>query len=156
MRKLRPLNLGGVLIPLAMILVCKANKWCKWMISKRTSKRWLNKKLESKLWYQLKVHLEGGWTVEMLIKYKNTIIKMNNQMVNSKTRSEAGFPIKGSRASPLNSSRLRVEVHNCLLPWIRQTNKYEWCKQYVASRVKCNESNNTSVSNIERVKWKKW
>jgi len=112
--------------------------------------------LISQEYSSLKVHLEGGWTVEMLIKYKNTIIKMNNQMVNSKTRSEARFPIKGSRVSPLNSSRLRVEVHNCLLPWIRQTNKYEWCKQYVASRVKCNESNNTSVSNIERVKWKKW
>ena len=32
----------------------------------------------------------------------------------------------------------------------------DWWKQYIASRVKCNESNNTSVSNIERVEWKKW
>ena len=32
-----------------------------------------------------------------------------------KIRSEARFPVKGSRTSPLHSSRLRVEVLNYLL-----------------------------------------
>jgi len=77
-------------------------------------------------------------------------------MVNSKTRSEAEFPIKGSRTSPLNSSGLKVEVHNCFLTWMRKTEKYEWCKQYIVSRRKCNESNNTGASNIEKVEWEKW
>ena len=31
-----------------------------------------------------------------------------------KTRSEAKFPVKGSRTSPLYSSRLGVKVLNCL------------------------------------------
>jgi len=51
----------------------------------------------------------------MLIKYENAIIKMNNEMDNSKTISEAVFPIKGSRTSLLTFSRLRVEMLNYLL-----------------------------------------
>ena len=35
---------------------------------------------------------------------------------------------------------------------MRKTNKYEWSKQYIANRVKCNEINNTAVSNRERVR----
>ena len=71
----------------------------------------------------------------MLIKCENATIKMNNETVHSKTRNETEFPIKGSKTSPLNSSKLKVEVLNCLLTWMRKTDKYEWCKQYIASEV---------------------
>jgi len=43
-----------------------------------------------------------------------------------KTKSEAGFPVKGSKTSPLYFSRLGVKVLNCLLVEMTETNKYEW------------------------------
>jgi len=58
----------------------------------------------------------------MLIKCENTIIKMNNTNGQLKSRSEAEFPIKGSRTS-LYFSKLRVKVLNCLLTWKRKTDK---------------------------------
>ena len=79
---------------------------------------------------------------------------MNNENCQLKTRSEVGFPIKSSRTSTLNSSRLRVEVLNCLLTWMRKIDKYEWYKQYIASKVKCNESNNTRIA-IEKREWER-
>jgi len=60
---------------------------------------------------------------------------MNNEHGQLKSRSEVGFPIKGSRVSPLYSSSLRVEVLNSLLDWKRKTDKYEWCKQYIPSSI---------------------
>ena len=66
-----------------------------------------------------------GWIGEMLIKCEITIIKMNNENCQLETRSEAAFPIKGFSTFPLNSSRLRVEMYNCLLSWMRKTDKYD-------------------------------
>ena len=43
--------------------------------------------------------------------------KMNDANGQLKSRSEAGFPMKGSRTSPLYFSRQWVEVLNCLLDW---------------------------------------
>ena len=40
-----------------------------------------------------------------------------------KKRSEAGFSLKGSRTSPLYSYRLGVEVLNCLLIEMSETDK---------------------------------
>ena len=68
-------------------------------------------------------------------------------MVNSKTGSEAKFPMKRCRTSPLNSSKLRVEMHNCHLAWMRKIDKFEWCKQYRVRIIKINESNKTSINN---------
>ena len=41
--------------------------------------------------------------------------KMNDINGELKIRSEARFPMKGSRTSPLYSSRLGIEVFDCLL-----------------------------------------
>ena len=40
-----------------------------------------------------------------------------------KIRSEAGFPVKGSRTSLLYSSKLEVEVLNCFLIEMSETDK---------------------------------
>jgi len=72
---------------------------------------------------------------------------MNNKNGQLKTRSEAKFPMKGSRTSSLNSFRLRVEMHTFLLSLRRKTDKYEWCKQYRTSRIKIKERNKISISN---------
>ena len=61
---------------------------------------------------------------------------MNNANGQRKSRSEVGFPMKESRTSPLYSSRLSVELINCLLDWKGKTNKYEWCKRWIASVMK--------------------
>ena len=59
----------------------------------------------------------------MLIKYENTTIKMNNANDQLKSRSETEFSINDFRTSPLYSSRLRVEVLNCLPNCKRKTDK---------------------------------
>jgi len=40
-----------------------------------------------------------------------------------KSRSEAGFPMKCSRNSPLYSSKQWVDVLNCFLDWESKTDK---------------------------------
>ena len=45
---------------------------------------------------------------------------MNNVNGQLKSRSEAGFSMKGARTFPLYSSRQWVEVLNCLLDWERK------------------------------------
>ena len=49
---------------------------------------------------------------------------MNNANSQLKTRSEIRFPVKGSKPSPLYSSRLGVELLNYLLVEISEINKY--------------------------------
>ena len=61
----------------------------------------------------------------MIITCENATIKMNDKMVNSKTRSEVEFPMNDCRTSPLNSFKLRVEMHNCLLTCKKKTDKHE-------------------------------
>ena len=73
---------------------------------------------------------------------------MNDANSQLKSRSEAGFPMKGSRFSPLYFSRQWVEVLNYLLDlesekrqvWMMldMNRKWKWMK-------------NTSVSNASRV-----
>jgi len=53
----------------------------------------------------------------------NAKFKMNDANGQLKTRSETRFPVKDSITSPLYSSRLGVEVLNCLLAEMRQTDK---------------------------------
>ena len=84
------------------------------------------------------------------MKWRKATIKENNANDQLKLRSEAGFPIKGSRTSPLYSSRLRVEVLNYLLDWKRKIDKYEWYKQCIARTMKGKK--NTSISNRDRVR----
>ena len=48
---------------------------------------------------------------------------MNNPNGQLKTRSEAEFPMKGSKTSPLYSSRFGVELLNCLLVEMSETEK---------------------------------
>ena len=64
----------------------------------------------------------------------------NNQF---KSRSEARFPMKGSRTSSLYSSRQWVEVHNCLLDWESEN----W-------QVKNDASNEYQVQMNEKHKYK--
>ena len=48
---------------------------------------------------------------------------MNDTNSQLKTRSEAGFSVKGFRTSPLYSSTLGVEVLNCLLIEMSENDK---------------------------------
>ena len=59
----------------------------------------------------------------MLIKCENVTIKNKKYNGQLKIRSEAGFPLKGSRTSPLYSSKLGVEVLICLLVEMSETDK---------------------------------
>jgi len=52
-------------------------------------------------------------------------LKINNANGLLKSRSEAGFLIKGSKTFPLYLSRLRVKVLNCLLDCKRKTDKHD-------------------------------
>ena len=53
----------------------------------------------------------------------NVEFKMNDANDQLKTRSEIGFLMKGSRTSSLYFSRLGVEVLNCLLVEMSETDK---------------------------------
>ena len=71
------------------------------------------------------------------------------QTVKLKSRSEAGFPMKGSRNSSLYSSRQWVEVLNCLLD-LKSENRQVW--MMLEMNNKWNKSKNTSASNWNRVR----
>ena len=51
------------------------------------------------------------------------LLKMNNANGQLKIRSEAGFPVKGFKTFPLYSFRLGVDVLNCLLIKMSETDK---------------------------------
>jgi len=71
----------------------------------------------------LKVYLEGLNRCNANLMGNNAKFKMNDVNRQLKIRSEAGFPMKGTRTSPLYYSRLEVEVFNCLLIEMSETNK---------------------------------
>ena len=53
----------------------------------------------------------------------NTEFKRNDANGQLKIRSKAGFPVKGSRISPLYFSILGVAVLNCLFVEMNETDK---------------------------------
>ena len=69
---------------------------------------------------------------------------MNDTNDQLKSRSEDGFPMKGSRTSPLDFSRQWVEMLNCLLD-LKSKNWQEWMMLDMNS--KWNKRKNTSASN---------
>ena len=71
----------------------------------------------------MKVHLEGVNRCNANLMANYAEFKMNDANDQLKTRSEARFSVKGSKTSPLYSSRLEVEVLNCLLVEISETDK---------------------------------
>ena len=77
---------------------------------------------------------------------KTAINKINNAKCQLKSRSEAGFPMKGFRTSHLYSSRHWVEMLNCLLD-LESKNRQEWIMLEMNSKW-----NNTSVSNWNRIR----
>jgi len=104
------------------------------------------------IWYQLKVHPEGlnKCNANLIANYAE--FKTNDANGQLKTRCEAGFPVKGSKTYSLYSSRLGVEVLNCLLiEIVKPTNMLNMMQ---AMNSKYKRSNNISASNSNRVRAK--